>query len=1125
MRRFGPASVFVGLLLCSVSSIPIESVYNEFETFDYKSLLNFNFKYSEEVKPFVSFACSTLDYLSVMIVNPKVDLRDKIDSLTESICGSLPESERLDMSFMERCFEDKSCMITYKQEFMLGLTPANDFFYYFNISQAPTKQLVAKCLAEGDECDRRNDALELMKQWETIIANCQSETEQQEKELVEAIYNIDYNSYSVGESYNSLYSPEIMNVTMYSTVDIASSSFSSPLDMAQSRCLKKTMSTKVKRALTRSLNVTSVCAKDMQPSLMEYLDSEEGGDAPIDVAMDLSRKLLNCDNKTVADMMERILTQKGDNFKTGYAIWETIKMMSEENALLRNKRDVSREIDSVIDTIASNSQLAAKWDPNPYVWRYSWEAEPDYLGNGVVYWASIMLDLDDSNQPITVRLGEVYGYPPYENELSLALETEIVQKVMEIISVEPETPEDILNMLLQFLTEDFILSPFKLSAVLRHNNFDYDNEEIMNMGMTLYSKFMQVMETVESFPDKVQIALDNIGDTEATFSFDYSFPTETSVEMTAKALSPDGSAFFEASAQMEVTENDIGEPGFKATATAELFGGEDKYEFVGYYQPMTTQTDAEKKCEMSMELTDSNSGEKLLSWSSCSRPVYLMDPSELLEPISSVYQVLEVPEMLKLNFTLDFGENGFLGFLASPKIMSFTAEYMGTIMSELGLKFEIQDQVSDYPSYGGSSIMMSTQTTSYLSVPVVGHTLNLEINSDIFEDMSINNDYHLKMSANSEYDFVEPKDYMGVIDLWPCSGDYDNLMTSLMMGQMSSEPSMPDKICYDIDLELPDDLGYFNQHIDYETYSGNIKYNIDAEWICGDTFYKESANFSMEYGMWSFKKTVNEPRSTEFEITNKELFSIPFSNTTRTLKVLISTKTGLFSIFNSSSDVMPEMKPAVFVYSFLDYDYVMQSLANKDASNYLLCAVGETEVYEHVLQCSGYCASSGLDAFLNLTKDYVNTTMKNEQFGVLKAYVDMDFVEMQMMNKNWTQFANVTVYHDYFDILSMEAFYRPMNSTNATEMCQVVDYELGYSQMHSDDQCVQDMINDPKWTRADDEMLEAISNVDVDDAYGVAMDWMEQTVPDFSMETIDSMKEKMYEMYNTMMEYAEMYLF
>ena len=53
----------------------------------------------------------------------------------------------------------------------------------------------------------------------------------------------------------------------------------------------------------------------MQPSLMEYLDSEEGGDAPIDVAMDLSRKLLNCDNKTVADMMERILTQKGDNFK------------------------------------------------------------------------------------------------------------------------------------------------------------------------------------------------------------------------------------------------------------------------------------------------------------------------------------------------------------------------------------------------------------------------------------------------------------------------------------------------------------------------------------------------------------------------------------------------------------------------------------------------------------------------------------------------------------------------------------------------------------------------------------------------------------------------------------------
>ena len=207
---------------------------------------------------------------------------------------------------------------------------------------------------------------------------------------------------------------------------------------------------------------------------------------------------------------------------------------------------------------------------------------------------------------------------------------------------------------------------------------------------------------------------------------------------------------------------------------------------------------------------DEVNGNEVFSWSSCTRPVYFVDEETLLEPISNVYQVFEIPHIFKLNFTLDFGENGFAELMNSPKIMSVKIDLLESPFGEFG----IQTQVDSERERSSNDVMMLMKTKFYVTIPALGSTINLDIKSDIFEDLSLINDYQIQ-TISSEFGQEVEKFYSGVMDLTTCSEGSQDFINSAVMTQMgaASEDEVPVNFCYDIDLELPNDQGFLAQHI------------------------------------------------------------------------------------------------------------------------------------------------------------------------------------------------------------------------------------------------------------------------------------------------------------------------
>merc|ERR1712226_249768 len=156
-----------------------------------------------------------------------------------------------------------------------------------------------------------------------------------------------------------------------------------------------------------------------------------------------------------------------------------------------------------------------------------------------------------------------------------------------------------------------------------------------------------------------------------------------------------------------------------------------------------------------------------------------MSEEDILEQMSNVYQVIQVPDMLKLNFTLDFGENGLFGMLSSPKVMSLAIDYMDMALVEMGIKMRIVD---DDAREAGDGLMMKTETITYMSIPMLSRKMNLEVSSNIYDDMSLNNDYHLSTESYDDYtgEFVNGE-YKGLADLYPCKREESSNNTSIMI--------------------------------------------------------------------------------------------------------------------------------------------------------------------------------------------------------------------------------------------------------------------------------------------------------------------------------------------------------
>ncbi len=177
------------------------------------------------------------------------------------------------------------------------------------------------------------------------------------------------------------------------------------------------------------------------------------------------------------------------------------------------------------------------------------------------------------------------------------------------------------------------------------------------------------------------------------------------------------------------------------------------------------------------------------------------DPTEVLEPLASVYQTLEIPDLLKLNLTLDFGQNGLFEFMSSPKVLNMKAEYLGELLGELGVELETSMESVD--------AFLKTSTNVHLKVPFISdETATLKVTSDILEDLSTTSVY--KLTTFPDVGALSDNVFGGSIVAESCGEDSMDLMTTLIF---SSEDDSMKRICYDITAELPNGKGTLKQNI------------------------------------------------------------------------------------------------------------------------------------------------------------------------------------------------------------------------------------------------------------------------------------------------------------------------
>merc|ERR1719230_498511 len=134
-----------------------------------------------------------------------------------------------------------------------------------------------------------------------------------------------------------------------------------------------------------------------------------------------------------------------------------------------------------------------------------------------------------------------------------------------------------------------------------------------------------------------------------------------------------------------------------------------------------------------------------------------------------MYRILEIPNYLKMNFTLDFGTNGFIGFFSSPKNLLFNIHYMDSLVAEFAaqMKFVNERTYSRRRSKKEKSPMFQTITSAEVKIPKVSEkTASLQMTSKMFEDFSATSAFEL--FTFPDIDGIE-NSYEGFFDASSCA--------------------------------------------------------------------------------------------------------------------------------------------------------------------------------------------------------------------------------------------------------------------------------------------------------------------------------------------------------------------
>ncbi len=77
---------------------------------------------------------------------------------------------------------------------------------------------------------------------------------------------------------------------------------------------------------------------------------------------------------------------------------------------------------------------------------------------------------------------------------------------------------------------------------------------------------------------------------------------QNSLKVVVMSKTPTGKNFVLADGEVELTENEMGEPGIKVTARSDFLNGKQVYLLDAFYQPISELKGDEKACELSFNL-------------------------------------------------------------------------------------------------------------------------------------------------------------------------------------------------------------------------------------------------------------------------------------------------------------------------------------------------------------------------------------------------------------------------------------------------------------------------------------------------------------------------------------------
>merc|ERR1712043_27124 len=166
-------------------------------------------------------------------------------------------------------------------------------------------------------------------------------------------------------------------------------------------------------------------------------------------------------------------------------------------------------------------------------------------------------------------------------------------------------------------------------------------------------------------------------------------------------------------------------------------------------------------------------------------------------------------------------------------------------------------------------------------------------------------------------------------------------------------------------------------------------------------------------------------------------------------------------------------------------------------STYLLC---QFDLYDE-FHCDAKTVH-GSNFTLEIDPDFAVATFGSDNHGIIDLSMSYDESRGQFFNTHSDMFANFSVKYADKDNTSVHVFFKPAELSSKWPMCELIKYEAPSPAIKSDFQCIKNTMNEVGFASVDFAFLDIVSDMSADDAEEAILDWVDQSIESFSVDSI-----------------------